>query len=133
MSRVKVSISEKIFFIFRMTYQRTFLPIDSDSDFISKRVPRIRSCTKHLSRFYRLGHPKYLAAQRCSRESPRARMGPRAARRSAGRFPADHTSTEFYNQKISVALGVRQLQIRHAELRSRNIIVPSCRPSQRSG
>jgi len=82
-----------------MTYQRTFLPVDSNSDFISKRVRAIRSCTKHLSRFYRLGHPKLGRAPRCSRESPRARMGPRVARRI--------TSTSLYNQKTSVVLGVR--------------------------
>jgi hypothetical protein len=46
-----------MFLFFRMTYQRTFLPVGSDSDFISKRVPAIRSCTKHLSRFYHPGHP----------------------------------------------------------------------------
>jgi len=40
-----------------MTYQWAFLPVDGDSDFISKRVPGIRSCTKHLSRFYHPGHP----------------------------------------------------------------------------
>jgi len=33
---------------FRMTYQRTFLPVDGDSDFISKRVPGIKSCTNVL-------------------------------------------------------------------------------------
>jgi len=38
--------------------------IDSDSDFISKRVPGSRSCTKHLSRFHHSGSQVWGHARR---------------------------------------------------------------------
>jgi len=71
MSRVKFPVDEKKLFFFRAVCKRTLLPVGIDSGFISKRVPGIRFCTKHLSRFYRLGHPN---------------VGPRNA--GAGKLPA---------------------------------------------
>jgi len=53
-----------------MTYQRTFLPVGSDSDFISKRVPGIRSCTKLHQTSYRRAQ---LAGEFSVRGTPSAR------------------------------------------------------------
>jgi len=43
-----------MFLLFSHNRSTSPIAVDSDSDFISKRVPGIRSCTKHLSRLYRL-------------------------------------------------------------------------------
>ena len=94
---------KKSFLFFRWACQRILLPVGSDSDFISKRVPGIRSCTKHLSRFYYLRHP------------------------DLGGLQAQ--SDELGKDQLWVSGSCNLL----AGLRSRNIAVPSCRPSQRSG
>ena len=81
MSRVNVSINEKDVFLFSHDLPTSPIGVDSDSDFISKRVPGIRSRTKHLSRFYRLGHPK--AAGPCNAIAGEIPCGPRARITSA--------------------------------------------------
>jgi len=92
MSRVKVAINEKNVSLFSHNRSTSPIAVDSDSDFISKRVPGIRSCTKHLSRFYHLGHPNSLPCNDV-----------------AGIYPADHKHVSNRLRKPLMP-SIRQLQ-----------------------
>ena len=87
MSRVESAIDEKICSFFAQPVNEPFLPVDIDSDFISKQVPGIRSCTKRLSRFYRLGHEDCGLGSREQGSAP-SENGPKARPVRSGRRSA---------------------------------------------
>jgi len=116
MSRVKLSINEKNVFLFSHNVSKSPIAVDSDSGFISKRVPGIRPVARSriaghqtLIEILPSGTPEPLAMQRCSRVDPYARMGPTVARRSAGIYPADHKHVSNRLRKPLMS-SVRQLQ-----------------------
>jgi len=64
--------------------------------------------------------------------SPREN-GPKGGSSERGELPCGPRAQNTATKRARSLLGVRRLQLRYAELRSRNVIVPSWRPSQRSG